>query len=126
MAGAAAPAIRHSDHLSPFTDHRLERQVVVLALQRPREVLEVVAARGGLGLLGCRGPAETLRHALPTPVTTAPAPPAPPRRAEHDELTHVDLGRVARLAVLVLPLTVLDSPFHVDLVALFDVALHDV
>src|SRR5207247_4484501 len=48
------------------------------------------------------------------------------RGAEHDQLAHVDLGRVFGLAVLVLPLAVLDAPFDIQFVALFDVSLHDV
>jgi len=46
--------------------------------------------------------------------------------AEHDHLAHVDLGGVARLVFLVLPLPVLDAPLDVDLIALLEVALDDV
>src|SRR5689334_11451313 len=98
---------------------RSEWQVVVLVLESSRELLEIIRSRGssrsaGLGLRARR----TRRPAL-THVPTA-------RRAEHDELAHVDLGRILGLAVLVLPLTILDTAFDEELVALLHVLLDDV
>src|SRR5437764_9394262 len=77
----------------------LERQVVVLVLQCSGEILEVLAAGRRLRLLRGGSAAGSLSHAFPISIGR---PSASARRTEHDELTHVDLRGVARLAVLVL------------------------
>src|SRR5262249_51859015 len=90
-------------------------------VQRVREILEVVGAAAARGLRLRRGrgaPRARVAVEVSAAATTA--------RAQHDQLAHVDLRAVARLPFLVLPLTVLDSPFDVELVALLDVALDDV
>src|ERR1039458_3650623 len=101
------------------TDPALERQVVVLLIQRPRELLELSA-----GLLGLVGRARTHRGSLERVAATTAA--STLAAAEEEDFAHVDLGDVARLLLLVLELPVLDAPFHIELVALVDVALDDV
>src|SRR5690349_2079129 len=99
---------------------RSERKIVILVIQRSGKVLEVVAggAGGALRALRC----TTARHSGACTAFRIAATAA----TEHDELAHVDLRRIPRLPVLVLPLTVLDAPFDVDLVTLLDVLLDDV
>src|SRR5512147_739799 len=101
---------------------RLERKIVVLIIQRSREILEVVAgcARRALCALGCA--AATHSGTALGVVTVAAAAAA----AQHDQLTNVDLGAVSGLTVLVRPLSILDSPLDVELVAFLDVLLDDV
>src|ERR1035437_2782238 len=96
----------------------LERQGVVFRVQRARELLEISA-----GLLGLVDRARTRRGSLER---VAAAAAAALGAAEQENLAHVDLGDVARLLLLVLELPVLDAPFHIELVALVDVALDDV
>src|ERR1019366_763039 len=97
----------------------LERQVVVLLIQRPRELLEISA-----GLLGLVGRTRTRRGSLERVAATTAA--STLAAAEEEDFAHVDLGDIARLLLLVLELPVLDAPLHIELVALVDVALDDV
>src|SRR5205823_11225752 len=100
---------------------RSERQVVVFVVECFRKVLEFAFLAAGWGLgLGRRRARTTF------PITRRRARSSPAAAAEHDQLAHVDLGAVARLAFLVRPLPILDAPFHVELVALVDVTLDDV
>src|ERR1017187_1927641 len=101
-----------------------ERQVVVLFLERVRELLEV-AARASLRLVAGPGPVAGLgsRRWRITAVTTAVATSL---GTQQDDLAHVDLGHVARLLLLVLVLPILDPPLDVELVTLSHVALDDV
>src|SRR5687768_7016075 len=100
---------------------RSERQIVVLILEGTWELLEVVShpcsgSRGGLGLWRRSG---SPRSAICSAITAA-------RRTEHDQLADVDFGRVLRLAILVLPLAILDPSLDVQLVALLYIPLHDI
>src|SRR5688572_31390398 len=99
---------------------RLEREIVILIIERSRKVLEVIAGCAASRTLGTlRGSAAAHPRASLSVAASAAA-------TQHDQLTNVDLGGVPGLAVLVLPLPVLDAPFDVDLVALLDVLLDDV
>src|SRR5688572_30015525 len=99
---------------------RLERKIVVLIIQRSRKVLEVIAGCAACRTLG------TLRGSAASHPRAAIGVAAAAATAQHDQLTDVDLGGVPSLAVLVLPLPILDASFDVDLVALLDVLLDDV
>src|SRR5215207_5726609 len=98
---------------------RLERKIVILVIQRSRKVLEVVAGRASRALRAFWGAAASDSGASLGVAAAAAA-------AQHEQLTHVDLGAVPGLAFLVRPLPVLDPSFDVDLVALLDVFLYDV
>src|SRR2546423_4878037 len=116
--GPLSPAGRQ-EILNP---EQLERKIVVGLFERPREVLEVVAAGAGgccLAPGGCGRAAAAAPLAIVVALSAATA-------AEHQHLAHVDLGAVAGLVVLVLPLAILDPSFDEDLVPLLTVLLHDV
>src|SRR5687767_12658171 len=118
---AASPCPEHRNAASS-TPGGSERQVVVLILERPRKIGEllVVARRADRLLRAFRRPGAT---AACVPIAHVGAASA---AAQHDHLPHVDLGAVAGLALLVLPLPVLDPAFDVELVALLHVLLDDV
>src|SRR5712664_2876778 len=92
---------------------RSEREiVVVLLIQRHRERVERL-----WGFAACfRGPLHSPRSHRSG---SASGP-------EHDQLTRDDLGDVARLLLPIFPRPVLNAPFDIDLVALFQVLLGDV
>jgi hypothetical protein len=92
--------------------------------QRPREILEVITPSRGLCLLRRRSTTWPMARAFTIAFTTSAS--TATWRAEHDQLTHVDLGAVSSLAILVLPLAILDAAFDVDLVAFLHVALDDI
>src|SRR4051812_16851050 len=101
----------------------LEGQIVVGFLERAREILEVCSPRTTCSSLGaCRGrrsaPSRTFGIVVPRRAAAT--------STEHRQLADVDLGRVAGLVLLVLPLTVLDAAFDVYFVALFAILLDDV
>src|SRR5438128_1417970 len=81
-----------------------ERQVVVLFLERAREVLEIIAALGRRGT----GLGRRTRTACARTGTLAVEVAATALAAEQDQLTDVDLGDVLGLPFLVLVLPVLD------------------
>src|SRR6266550_3070032 len=98
---------------------RSEGQIVVGILKRPGEILEIRAsgvrrARFGSRRGRCPAPSPTLT----IEITRRSTPPA-----KHDQFTDVDLGAIASLVVLVLPLAILDAAVDVDLVALFAILL---
>src|SRR6185436_5452126 len=99
------------------------RKVVVLIRQRVREILEVLSAGRCLRARCRRRRAARRTFAVEITAATGGSTSA---TAEHDHFTNVDLGAVARLAVLVLPLAILDPSFDVELVAFLHVALDDV
>src|SRR5215204_1749039 len=82
---------------------RSEREIVILIIQRSRKVLEVVAGCAGRALRAFWRSTATGAGITTLGVTAAAA------TAQHDQLSHVDLRRVPGLAVLVLPLPVLDA-----------------
>src|SRR5205814_10689847 len=94
----------------------LEWQIVVGLFQGSREILEVgspcspSSARLGASRSRCAASAATLAIEIPTRSST-PA-------AEHQQLANVDLGAVASLDNIVLPLAILDSYLFVDAVVL--------
>src|SRR5688500_2790950 len=96
-----------------------EREIVILIIQRSGKFLEVVAGRARRAL-------RALGRSTATHPGIATLGVAASAAAQHDQLADVDLGRVARLIFLVLPLPVFDAPLDVDLVALLDVLLDDV
>src|SRR5207237_8504742 len=100
----------------------LERQIVVLVLERPGELLEVLASsRPCCRSCFCLGPGGTRgTRAIRACVATTTW------RSEHDQLANIDLRGVLGLAILVLPLPVLDTAFDIELVTFLDVPLHDV
>src|SRR2546430_2584813 len=104
------------------TARRLEREIVILILECSWEVFEIFAAfrasRRTLRPLGlpAAAPSESPAFFIPPAPPTSAATSATP--AEHDQLAHVDLGAVAGLAAVVLPLPVLDAAFDEQLVAL--------
>src|SRR5688572_5899672 len=100
----------------------LERQIVILIFERPRKVLEVLAAATCRTLGAAR---RGLPASVTAAVTTIQLRTTLPR-AQHDQLAHVDLGDVAGLVLLVLILAILDASFDVQLVALLHVLLDDV
>src|SRR5439155_7341565 len=92
----------------------LERQIIVRVGERAREVFEIFRGRRSrFRLRGRRRRSRRRRGAAAAGVAIKVAPASTPRRAEHDELADVDLGAVARLPVLVLPLAVFDAAFDV-------------
>src|SRR3954467_8147051 len=100
-----------------------EGEGVVLVGERAGKILEVVAA-AGLGLR--RAGRASARPVRGLTVGIATRARAARTAAEHDQLAHVDLRGVAGLAVLVLPLAVLDPALDVQLVSLLHVLLDDV
>src|SRR6266478_3706067 len=103
---------------------QLKRQIVVGFLERSGEILEISPAsrrRPGLGSGRCRRAAPSAALAIKIAATRATA-----TAAEHHELAHVDLGAVASLILLVLPLAILDATFDEELIALLAVLLDDV
>src|SRR5687768_8119256 len=114
------PSIRGPVSRVLCQSRRSEWQVVVLVLERARELLEVVRPCGGTG----SGPGLGLGPSWPWRATLSRV--AAFRRAKHDQLPDIDLGRVLGLPVLVLPLAILDAAFDVEFVALLHVTLHDV
>src|SRR5947209_10589852 len=84
---------------------RLERQIVVLLIQRLRERVERFW-----------GFAASLRGPLHSPRSHRSGSAS---RPQHDQLTRDDLGDVARLLLAIFPRAVLNPPFDIDLVALF-------
>src|SRR5579875_2169990 len=104
------------------TDGWSEREIVVLVLQRLREVLELLRGSATLGSAAARRRVRArTRRRLRLAVVIATA-----ARAEHHELAYADLGGVARLVLLVLPLAVLDGSLDVETIALLHVLLDDV
>src|SRR5688572_14697761 len=92
------------------TATRLERQIVVLLIQRLRERVErfccLASTHGTLG--GClHGNSSASRR-------------------QHDQLARDDLRDVARLLLAIFPSPVLDAPFDIHFVALLQVLLGDV
>src|SRR6266480_3683263 len=96
---------------------RLERQIVVLLIQRLRERVERLR---GLPFGGY------LRRYSGAFAAGAPSPSPPTLGRQHDQLARDDLGDVACLLLAVFPGPVLDPPFDVDLIPLLQVLLRDV
>src|SRR6266699_768534 len=89
---------------------RLERQIVVLLIQRLRERFE---------RLRCLPFGRCTRGDLGSFAATALG-------RQHDQFARNDLGDVARLLLAIFPGAVLDPPLDVDLIALLEVLLGDV
>jgi hypothetical protein len=98
-----------------------ERKIVVLVFERRREIVEAFGSGCGLAASSCRS-AVPRRVGLGLEIAAT----APATATEHQHLADVDFRRVPGLSVLVLPLTVLDSAFDVELVTLVAVLLDDV
>src|SRR5579872_2688988 len=99
----------------------LERQVVVRLFERAGKLLEILGGRLGAGLgatLGRR--ARGTRRRWRTVVGVAAA------TAEQDQLAHADLRDVARLALFILILAILDLALDEHLLPFLAVALDDV
>src|SRR5437899_1674538 len=91
---------------------RLERQIVVLLIQRLRERVERF---GGFpaGFGNCSGPSS-----CPSSDGSGSA-----SRTQHDQLARDDLSDVARLLIVVFPGPVFDPALYIDLVTLLQVLL---
>src|SRR5207237_4662391 len=101
---------------------QLEREVVVGLFERSRKILEVSSARRRRPCLRT----SRRRSSAPSRALTIKIARRGATAAQHQELAHIDLGAVASLVLLVLPLTVLDPTLDVNLVALLTVLLDNV
>src|SRR5437867_1000441 len=90
----------------------LERQIVVLLIQRLRERVERLWGFAA----GFRGPLHSPRSHRSG---SASGP-------QHDQLTRDDLGDVARLLLAIFPRPIFNPTFDIDLVALLEVLLGNV
>src|SRR5688572_21558867 len=96
----------------------LEGEIVVLVLERGREIIEAGFA-GSSGSFSRSSRARTVGIGIEIP---APAC----SRSEKHQLANLDLGRIAGLAFLVLVLAILDRPVDVHALTLAAVLLDDV